>query len=138
LREAKDWWIKVSPWFNHLITALKVAVPMGKAIGDVYDAIDFDHIKNQVALMEEITKNIPQLTNLDTLESTVPESHLHYDQKVVGPALRVLYSFLDKADASHSWGDLQKTVTPDGNILWLCATHRQQYEVKPLDARYIR
>jgi internalin A len=138
LREAKDWWINVNPWLNYLVSFLKVAIPVGKAFGDVYDTIDFDHMSHQIALMEEITNNIPALANLDTLANGVPEPHLNHDQQVVGPALRALYNFLHTVDPAHTWGGLYKTVTLDGNILWLCNTHRQQYEAKPLDERYLR
>jgi len=48
-----------------------------------------------------------------------------------------LYSFLVQADPARTWGGLQRIVTPDGNILWLCEAHRQQYEAKPLDPRYM-
>src|SRR5258707_296447 len=53
-------------------------------------------------------------------------------RKIIGPALRALHSFRTRADAGRTWGGLQKTITPDGNILWLCAEHRKQYEAKPL------
>ena len=52
---------------------------------------------------------------------------------MTGPALRALHSFLVEADPGKNWGGLYETVTPDGNILWLCDIHRQQYEAKPLE-----
>jgi hypothetical protein len=58
--------------------------------------------------------------------------HLAESQQAVGPALRAIYNFLKEADAAQFWGGLSKVLTPDGNILWLCETHRKQYEVKPL------
>jgi internalin A len=137
LREAQDWWVKMSPWLNHLVTFLKVAIPMWKAIGDVYDTVDFDHMKNQLTLVEEISKNIPGLASLDTLEGATAHPRLNRDQEATGTALRTLYSFLVQADPARTWGGLQRIVTPDGNILWLCEAHRQQYEAKPLDPRYM-
>jgi hypothetical protein len=35
-------------------------------------------------------------------------------------------------DEAHVWGGLNKTITPDGNILWLCDAHRQPFIAKPL------
>jgi len=52
------------------------------------------------------------------------------EQRSVGPALRALHTFLKEADPNERWGNLHKVVTPDGNILWLCGQHRQQYEAK--------
>jgi hypothetical protein len=44
----------------------------------------------------------------------------------------VLHGFLKEADPDRVWSGLRKTLTPDGNILWLCGEHRQVYEVAPL------
>ena len=88
--------------------------------------------------MEEITKHLIKLPDLNTLESSVTDPHLHQDQRAIGPALRALHSFLVQADPARIWGGLHKTQTPDGNILWLCETHRQQYAVKPLDPQFIK
>jgi hypothetical protein len=109
-----------------------------KAVGDVLDKIDVDQMKNQIALIEEITKDLPLLPMLDTLDSAVPETHFQHEQQVIGPALRALHSFLIEADPSKIWGGLDKTLTPDGNILWLCEHHRLQYAVKPLSQQYFR
>jgi internalin A len=138
VREAKEWWITVSPWLNRLITILKIGLPMTKALGDVVDQVDMDQMKNQVALMEEITRDLSTLPALNTLESAVTEPNLRHDQRAVGPALRALHSFLVQADPARIWGGLHKTLTPDGNILWLCDTHRQQYAVKPLDPQFLK
>jgi len=138
LREAKEWWVRMSPWFNHLFNFLKVALPIGKAIGDVYNMIDLDHVKNQIVLIEEIIQNIPELIKLNSLDNAVPHPVLNHNQQAMGVALRALYSFLNQADPQHIWRGLDKTVTPEGNIFWLCDIHRLQYEVKPLDQGYVR
>lgn len=138
LREAKDWWLTMSPWFNHLMTVLKFALPIGKAIGDIYDATGIGHIQKQIALMEEINTRIPELSKLNSLSEAALDPYLHRDQQVAGAALRALNQFLIKADASRTWGGLCKIATPDGNILWLCEKHRQEFEAKPLDQRYVR
>jgi hypothetical protein len=89
-------------------------------------------MKADLDLMEEITQHIPDVATFDTLSAAAPEPDLNHEQRIIGPALRALHSFLTKADASSTWGGLHKTITPDGNILWLCAEHRKQYEAKPL------
>jgi len=132
LREAEEWWVKVSPWLNQVIKFIKFGVPMGKAIGAVYDGVDVEYMKAQIDLMDEISHQLPEISLLDTLNDAVIDPQLNYEQRVIGPALRAIYSFLSKADPGHIWGGLNKTLTPDGNILWLCEEHRKQYEVKPL------
>ncbi|HEU5377637.1 MAG TPA: hypothetical protein VFV38_19610, partial [Ktedonobacteraceae bacterium] len=112
--------------------------PVGTAIVNLYDAAGVEQIQKQVTLMEEISDRIPQIGKLDTLSEADPEPHLHHDQQVTGAALRALHQFLVQADPSRNWGGLDKVVTPDGNILWLCEKHRQEFEAKPLDQRYVR
>jgi hypothetical protein len=138
LRDAKDWWLNIRPWFNRLVTTLKIVLPVGKAFGNIYDASGVEHIQKQIELMEEINSHIPELGKLDTLSEAVSNPHAHRDQEVTGAALRALYQFLIQADASRTWGGLSKVVTLDGNILWLCEKHRQEFETKPLDQRYVR
>jgi internalin A len=128
----------MSPWLNRLSILLKVGIPLTKAVGDVFDKIDVDQMKDQIALVEEITKNLPMLPMLDTLDTSVPETHFQQEQQAIGPALRALHSFLIEADPSKIWGGLDKTLTPDGNILWMCEHHRQPYAVKPLSQQYVR
>ncbi|MGB8509009.1 MAG: hypothetical protein WCD76_11550 [Pyrinomonadaceae bacterium] len=133
LRQSQEWWLTVSPWLNQLIKFIKFGVPMGKAVGAVYDETVFEKAKAQTDLMSEITKTIPQLAE-SSVAMSFSESRLDLaqDQQSVGAALRALYHFLDQADPTHTWGGLSRAITPDGNILWLCAEHRQQYEARPL------
>jgi internalin A len=138
LREAKDWWLAISPWLNRLVAVLKVVLPVGTAIGTIYDTAGFEQIQKQLTLMEEISDRIPQLGKLNTLSEADPDPHLHRDQQATGAALRALHQFLVRADPSHNWGGLSRVVTLDGNVLWLCEKHRQEFAARPLDQRYAR
>ena len=61
------------------------------------------------------------------------EAHLQPGpEQTIGPALRFLHNFLREVDQQQFWGGLEKVVTPDGNILWLCSLHARPYEVQPL------
>ena len=132
LRKAEEWWVTVSPWLNHLITFLKFAVPMGKVIDAVYDPEMVRRFQANIDLMEEMTKSLPELASLDEMRSITTQASVVQNKQAVGPALRALQNFLKEADPIETWGGLHNTLTPDGNILWLCSKHRQQYEVKPL------
>ena len=127
-RKAKEWWAEVSPWLNHLIKFIKFGVPMGKAIGALVDEVDIKQLQSYIDLMEEITKELPEIADLDSMDDIDKQS----GQDAVGPALRALHSLLNEIDPSQKWGGLHKTPTPDGNILWLCGEHYKEYEVKPL------
>ena len=103
-----------------------------QSLGVVYDAVDVKPLQDSIDLMEKIFDDVPELADEDSPDSLTPQIHPDEDQQAVGPALRALYNFLKEVDADQVWGGLIKMLTPDGNILWLCETHRKQYEVKPL------
>src|SRR6266571_3264114 len=136
LRKSKEWWITVGPWLNHLINFLKFAVPMGKAVGVVVEAVDIlpdiKQIQTNIDLLEQITQDLPDVASYDSMKDMNEPTLTDQYQRTVGPALRALHNFLNEVDPSQLWGGLDKIVTPDGNILWLCDKHRQQYIVKPL------
>jgi hypothetical protein len=46
-----------------------------------------------------------------------------------GEALRALHAFLRARDKAGNWCGLQRVVTNDGNILWLCPEHARQHSV---------
>jgi internalin A len=136
LRKSKEWWTTIGPWLNHLINFLKFAVPMGKAVGVVVEAVDIlpdtKQIQAHINLLEEIVQDLPEFASYDSMKDLNEQTQTDQYQRIVGPALRALHTFLIEADPGQIWGGLFQTPTPDGNILWLCDKHRQQYVVKPL------
>ncbi|HEX9991123.1 MAG TPA: COR domain-containing protein [Chloroflexia bacterium] len=130
VRQADKRWAAVSPWLNHLVRFLKFAVPMGGALGVIYDEAAMEEMKNNIRLMEAITKNLSTFKTESASSVMASQDPVGPDQVAMGPALRALYGFLTEVDKPRNWGGLTDTVTPDGNILWLCAEHRKQYEPK--------
>ncbi len=128
ISQSKDWWIKVSPWLKYLITFLKYSVPMVGPIGTLLDNTNFKNFEAEISLLENMTEDMTNIaeSNANTFEN----KYAHSDQEyaTIGPALRALYSFLKEKDHRQFWGGLQKVITPDGNILWLCQEHAQPYE----------
>jgi len=136
LAQSKEWWSTMYPWIKTLVTLLKYGVPLAGAAGMVLDQIDFKNFDAQVQLLEKISEDLP-----DSIESgpLQPESQPFKGGRaddIIGSALRVLYHLLDQKDPSHHWAGLQRIVTPDGNILWLCPYHAQTYQAKVLQLGY--
>jgi internalin A len=135
LKKAREWWIQVSPWLNYLIKFLRFGVPLGKVIGVVIDEVDVKQMQSYLDMMEQIINDLPELADLDSMKHLDKQLYSGQDSEVVGPALRGLYSFLKEVDPIQNWEGLHKTLTPDGNILWLCGNHHKQFEVKPLELK---
>jgi hypothetical protein len=125
--------VKIAPWLNLLATFLKFGVPLaGKSLEVVLSEVDVKNWEHTISLLEEITQDIPKLPTFESIDRGITSPALRGEQEMVGPALRVLQSYLETVDRQKFWGDLHRMLTPDGHILWLCASHRQQYEAKPL------
>ncbi len=134
LRKDAKWWATINPWLNRLIEFLKFAVPMGKAIEALYDinTPDVKQLQATIGLVEQITNDLKDLPDLDEMKDIARLPQTGYDSQYIGSALRALHHYLQEVDPTSVWGGLQATLTPDGNILWLCGKHREEYEAKPL------
>ncbi|GCE51081.1 leucine-rich repeat domain-containing protein [Thermosporothrix hazakensis] len=133
VREAKEWWQKVNPWLHYVVQFLRHGVPLGQALGALYNEQMQETYEKPLAVLEELVSLIPStLPQYDELERGLPDPHFMRAEPAVGAALRALHSFLKVADPSCEWGGLAKTITPDGNIFWLCPEHRRQYEPRLL------
>lgn len=128
----KDWWIKVSPWLKCLVEFLKFGVPItGRVLNNAINEEIYKQPSKQIELLEQIVEDIPKIVEYGP--SSLAERHYLGDfEQGVGLALRALYDFLKEADPHQHWNGLQKVVTEDGNIFWLCEEHARPYQVQPL------
>ncbi len=123
-----SWWIKISPWLKYLVTFLKYGFPVAGMALSIWDHKDFKSFDNEIELLGKLHEQLPEIGEDDPLLDQ--ESHAEDGQ--IGSALRVLYNFLKEVDRSEHWAGLQKVITPDGNILWLCHQHSRLYQTQPL------
>src|SRR5258708_17327983 len=99
LRQSKDWWKTMSPWLRRLVVVLKTGVPLGKAVGEVFDQVDTERLANQIELFNEILTDLPGLDAMDAVSET--GGNLSVEQRLEGAALRGLLHFLATADPAH-------------------------------------
>jgi internalin A len=136
LRQAETWWAEVSPWLGYLLKFLKYGMPMSKVTGlDELADLTEEAIKQMeqgIKVLEQINTDLPKLETAESMKRMAAQPHMGDEVELMGPALRALHTFLKQADQAQVWGGLHKTLTPDGNILWLCGEHRQPYVVEPL------
>ncbi len=125
LDQPKEWWVNVSPWLRYIIAFLKQGVPLA---GAVIDAVDFKNFEAEVDLLEKVTEDLSHIVESDPRSFEHTRAYDGQEEAMIGPALRALYSFLKEKDKAQFWGGLQKVITPDGNILWLCEKHARPYE----------
>ncbi len=128
LNQSKEWWAKVSPWLKRIITFLKYGIPLTGVVGAMIDAVDYQSFAAEIDLLEKVSEDLPNIVESDPGIFEHKYAHDGSEETTIGPALRALYSFLKEKDKAQFWGGLQKVITPDGNILWLCEKHARPYE----------
>jgi internalin A len=102
---------------------LKHAAPLvGPVLG-----VASEHLANQLSyetrLMTELVSKlpVPEGFGADLPQLNDPRHiELHVDY-------RALYALLRELDPSDHWAGLSRIHTPEGEVLWLCSDHSQQY-----------
>jgi hypothetical protein len=77
--------------------------------------------------MTALVDKLPEFKRLRAEELSDYIGNEGWNDRTYGAALRALRDMLDEVDKNHVWGGLSRTVTPEGDILWLCDEHRKEY-----------
>ncbi len=130
INESAKWLKAVSPYLRGLVKVLKYVKPfIGPGIG-MTDSAYSKLILNDIALMQALIDKLPEVEDADTAslagEIGVAQENDARPSRFQGSALRALRELLDELDPNHHWGELQKTLMPEGHYLWLCERHVQQ------------
>jgi internalin A len=119
----REWWGRVRPWLRQLSKILKF-VPRLSAVGKLYDEQGEKIIQLTLELSSAIADIPPEFAApADRSARRELGLTLGTDVEAEGAALRALHIFLREAGKTQHWCGLQKMITNDGNILWLCAEH---------------
>jgi internalin A len=78
-------------------------------------------LASELKLMTELVKQLPEVVGTDQLRA----EELRHSQLDVD--YRALQALLDHLDPSKHWAGLSRIPTPEGDVLWLCRDHAQQY-----------
>jgi internalin A len=122
-----EWLETVLPYIRGLIKVLKYAAPLvgpilGRELPDLKKAVE-----NDITLMKALVEKLPDLESLR--RHGLEGSGERWPDPAQGAALRALRVVLDQKDPAHKWGGLRKVLTPEGDYLWLCDEHAQEYRV---------
>ncbi|MBE9030054.1 GTPase, partial [filamentous cyanobacterium LEGE 11480] len=124
----KKWLRVMAPHANRLFGILKYVTPV---IGPWVNIAAEDYakfVKDDIKFAETLVKKLPEIDfddddrdflDMDEREGDRPNQN----RKISGAALRALNEFLTAKDPAKTWGGLTRTVTPEGDVLWLCKDH---------------
>jgi internalin A len=136
--QPQQWLQVIIPYYRHLVGVLKFAAPLiGLWLGNMdvqaYEAT----FRNDIALAKELINRLPMLKGGDLdhpetiLGADYPSEETaspHRMESLDGAALRALRHLLEQKDPSQQWGNLKKTLTPEGDYLWLCDHHARLFK----------
>ncbi|MFC1713002.1 COR domain-containing protein, partial [Candidatus Poribacteria bacterium] len=123
-------WIRaVAPYLQKMVGVLKYAAPLAGP----WVAVAFPEyekiIKNDIKLMTELVKKLPDLEKSRKLELLEMAPEVRDKERVGGAPLRAIRHLLDEVDPERHWGGLRKVLTPEGHYLWLCEHHAEEYRL---------
>jgi hypothetical protein len=134
LKQPKEWLQKTLPILKHVMEILKFYVPLISATAKgILPQSSWDLARTRLEGMGEIADKMPKVEDIygpDYGPKKIPpinpkeEAGFHF----TGAELRVIYDLLHHLDSSHYWGGLRKTMSPEGDILWLCPEHYKIFD----------
>ncbi|MCP4582288.1 MAG: GTPase [candidate division Zixibacteria bacterium] len=126
LKQPKDWLIKAKPWLSALLESLKYVELAAAVTGGFITQTVKEAVKDKIKVMEKVVGLIPD-SKKEISERDFSDDYLKA-AKVSGADLRAVSSLLHSLDESHHWGGLEKTISPEGDILWLCPKHYKVFD----------
>ena len=122
--EPPEWLNTIAPWVKRLITVFKYAAPFANPVlGRSAEELS-KVLKNDIDLMKALVEKLPDVT-ANLIDD--PGLREGVKSRAGGASLRRLRNWLSELDPQREWGDLRKTLTPEGHWLWLCEKHAKEY-----------
>jgi internalin A len=124
-----EWLRRTAPLLKTLVNVLKFAAPIvGPWIG-MMDPKEYAHgVQYDVSLMKELVMKLPEVRVAKGADgSEASPANGDEGSEVQGAALRAVRALLDEKDPAQAWGGLERVVTPEGHVLWLCEHHAEGY-----------
>jgi small GTP-binding protein len=124
---APEWLQTIAPYVRGMVKILKYAAPLAGPVLNWYAPDIKKLVEHDIDLMKALVEKLPDIKVADDpgLKGLADRG----PSLAEGAALRALRTALDKVDAKRDWGGLRKVLTPEGDYLWLCEQHAQEYRV---------
>ena len=130
IENPRQWVNTMAPHLKRITSILKYVTPI---IGPWVSLADADYaalIKEDLTLTKDLVRTIPDISYSDDSRDFIndrPGTSRHQTHRVSGSALRTLHEFLKDKDKQKVWGHLSPIKTPEGDVLWLCEHHKEEF-----------
>jgi hypothetical protein len=122
-----EWLQTIAPHVRGMVKVLKYAAPLASPVLNWYGPDIKKVVEQDIDLMKALVEKLPDIKDAD--DPGLKGSAERGASLAEGAALRALRTLLDKVDTKRDWGGLTKVLTPEGDYLWLCQQHAQEYRV---------
>ena len=127
---AREWLRAVAPYLKKMVKVMKYATPiLGPWVQmpkEDYEKLFGEDMEIMKDLASNLDDDLPDAPDSEKLEGSPADPRA---RQVEGAALRSIRKLLLEKDPQQRWGDLRRTITPEGDYLWLCETHAREYKV---------
>ena len=119
------WLVAISPYLSTLVAVLKHTAPLaGPVLGITADHLA-KRLADQVNIMTEVISQLPNNFGAESELGPVPKNdsqgRIKFDADY-----RAIYALLHQLDPNERWAGLNRVISPEGQIIWLCADHAEQ------------
>jgi len=134
LQTPEKWLATLGPWLRGLVKTLKYAVTASAPrIAEPVLLAALQRSESALDRMKEVAELLPMKP--ERLQETgAVYQQAAYDiltrkpQPALGTDPLEIYELLDHLDPEHKWGGLRNTISPEGDILWLCPEHYKIFD----------
>jgi hypothetical protein len=116
----------MSPWLRRMVKLLEIGMPLGKAVGEVFQQVDIERFAPEIDVFNEILADLPEIDMVDALDNAHLGAHVQVIQRLEGAALEALHTFLQ--GHPRPWQGLSQVIADDSTIWWVCEQHRRELE----------
>ncbi|GAA2191234.1 COR domain-containing protein [Micromonospora lupini] len=124
LTQPRAWLRTAAPYLNLMLKTLRLVYPVAASVAG-YVTPDLDKAQRELDLMKSLVDSLPTSLAEDALAP--PESR-HTLSVAEGAALRSFKVLLMQLDATRAFGGLGRVLTPTGEFLWVCPSHRRLHD----------
>jgi len=136
VNQPKEWLIRVGPYANLILKALRLAMPLTTPVADM--VLTDERLKNaqhQLDLMAAVIAELPgkvvaEISELAVEDQGRPAGGGSAGQltPAEGDSARALRMLLFELDRPRAFGALRRVQAPSGDFLWVCADHYSEYD----------
>jgi internalin A len=127
VNQPKEWLVQVRPYAALVVRALRLVAPIAASISGGLLGTDLATVRAELHTMAAVLQEFPASRG-EEADAGDPLRLARGLEPAEGQALRAFRAFLFEHDKARAFGGLSRVQAPSGEFLWVCPTHRTEYD----------